>query len=346
MRILYLGESGCGSTSFHRANALKRLGHDVTVFDPYQYVNSKLFKKLSILFHYRTGYRFLQRDMCTWIKYVLEKKSDYDLIWVNNCELFGFKVVTELKKIGVPVVLYINDDPTGGRDGRRFDSLIKAIPLYSVCAVVRELNIDEFHDLGAPKTIRVWMSYDEVIHSPYEDPENIPNEFRSDVVFVGTWMRHEGRDKFLLNLIKRGVPISIWGDRWHKSLLWHDLKPFIRGEALSGRDYVAALQGAKVCLGMLSKGNRDLHTRRSVEIPYVGGVLCAERTAEHQILYNEGEEALFWSSEEECAAQCLRLLNDTDFRESLRLAGRKRVIANRLGNEDICRLILDKVVTN
>ena len=107
--------------------------------------------------------------------------------------------------------------------------------------------------------------------------------------------------------------------------------------------YVAAIRGAKVCLGLLSKGNRDLHTTRSMEIPYAGGVLCAERTTEHLALYREDEEAVFWTTAEECAEKCLGLLGDDQSRERIRLAGMARVRNNKVGNEDICRQILQAV---
>jgi len=103
---------------------------------------------------------------------------------------------------------------------------------------------------------------------------------------------------------------------------------------------VAAIQGAKLCLGLLSKENRDLHTQRSAEIPYAGGLFCAERTSEHRQLYTEGAEAVFWSDAEECIQACRRLLADEPLRERIRIAGMHRIRALGLGNESICRQIL------
>ena len=265
----------------------------------------------------------------------------FDMTWIDNGELLGAKSVRLLNGVGLPTVLFNHDDPTGGRDGRRFESLLKAIALYEFCAVVRQINVQEYCALGAKSVLRIWMSYDEVVHAPYSDNADIPEIFRSEVVFIGTWMRGEGRDQFVLDLLERGIPVSIWGQRWQKSPLWKQLKGCHRGGNLSGRDYVAAIQGAKVCLGMLSKGNRDLHTTRSMEIPYAGGVLCAERTSEHLELYREGVEAVFWSSVDECARQCQRLLADARWRESVRLAGMARIRASRHGHEDICRLLVE-----
>lgn len=345
MKILYIGDASPASTSRHRADALKRLGHEVIVADPYAALATHQQGRLLSAFHYRTGYRLLQGAARAWVAGLLRQHAGWpQLVWVNGGELFGLGAANKLRHFGAPMPLYNNDDPTGGRDGRRFDSLLAALPAYDLCAVVREPNIDEFRAQRARAVHRVWMSYDEVMHAPYQDISEIPQDFRSEVAFIGTWMRGENRDGFLLDLLKRGIPISIWGQRWEKSPLWAQLKACYRGGNLSGRDYVAAMQGAKVCLGMLSKGNRDLHTTRTMEIPYAGGVLCAERTSEHLKLYKEGIEAVFWRDVDECAKQCRRLLDDEPWRESVRRAGMERVRASRLGHEDICRTLIDAVM--
>lgn len=343
MNIIYIGDHNPNSTSAQRAQALVRLGHTVVKLNPYTYFSSILKNKWLSIFHYHTGYRFLQKKVAGWLKASLIEISEPELIWVNGGELFGPECLSVLKSIGCPVVLYNNDDPTGGRDGARFKSLIKALPYYDVCAVLRMENIAEYKAKGAKKIIRVNMSYDELIHKPFENIEQIPESLRSEVAFIGTWMKHEKRDEFLLKLVQKGVPISIWGSHWTKSPHFESLKPYYRGAAVYQRDYVAAIQGAKICLGFLSKGNRDLHTRRSVEIPFIGSVFCAERTSEHMTMYQENTEAVFWDDAEECAELCLKLLKDNALREQIRLAGMRRVRNLSVGNEDVGAKVIEVV---
>ncbi|TKK68209.1 glycosyltransferase family 1 protein [Ilyomonas limi] len=346
-RILYIGNSSGFTTSFQRFEALKRLGYTVCMQDPYKAMEVNLRRIISRHIHYRTGYRFLQKKIEEWIKEVVTaNQENYDLVWMNSGELIGKHVIKLLHATyKCPIILYNNDDPTGGRDGRRFSTLIKAVPFYDLCIVMRGVNKNEYEKLGAKKVLRATMSYDEVAHHPFEHTVEIPPKLRSEVAFIGTWMRHEKRDTFLLKLIEAGIPVSIWGDRWQKSPLWNRLAPHYRGHALGGRDYVGAIQGAKIVLGLLSKGNRDLHTTRSLEVPYAGGLLCAERTSEHLDMYNEGEEAVFWSDTEECIQVCKKLLADDNLRESIRIGGMRKVGALRVGNEDICRQVLQEVET-
>ncbi|SDD62320.1 Glycosyl transferases group 1 [Mucilaginibacter pineti] len=343
MEILYLGDNSKTSTSFHRASALSRLGHNVNIYSPKDCINENMKSMLGNLFHYRTGYRFLQKKIVKWLTDILSKTPKPDLIWVNSGELLGVDCLKKLKELGCPVVLYNNDDPTGGRDKGRFYSLLKAIPYYDLIAVMREINIAEYKALGAKKVMQVMMSYDEVLHKPFSNIDDIPPQFKSDVAFIGTWMRFEKRDEFILTLINKGINVSIWGGRWPKSKYWNQLKPHYKGGALGGKDYIAAIQGAKICLGLLSKGNRDLYTRRSLEIPFIGGLFCAERTSTHMDMYAEGEEAVFWSSAEECAEVCLNLLNNDNLREQIRKGGREKVLKLKGGNEDICKKIIDNI---
>ncbi len=340
MKILYLGTTSTSTTSRHRADALSRLGHVLLIADPYAVFIGQFHNRILSVIHFRTGYAFLQKTVCTWLNGIIKTADKIDLIWIDGGELFGAKALQLLRKPDVPVVLFNHDDPTGKRDGCRFASLQKALSLYSLVTAVRNETEQELKIICTGKVLRIWRTYDEVQHSAKSINRIIPNTYHSDVCFIGTWMRHENRDQFLVHLLERGLNIAIWGDRWQKSAYWPQLKNHWRGNALSGQDYVMAIQGAKVCLGLLSKGNRDLHTTRTMEIPYAGGLLCAERTAEHLKLYRENEEAVFWSDAHECAEKCLDLLAHPEKRELIRLAGMKRVLENKVGNEDICQQII------
>jgi len=342
MTILYLGDASPNSTANDRAQALRRCGHEVIQKDPMTCLRVRLASPLMGQLHYRTGFRFLVRQVQTWLEQtLLEMRCGIDLVWVNGGQYFSPKSVQLLKANGVPVVLYNNDDPTGGRDPGCWYQLLNALPSYDLCVSLRKSTTSEMRQRGAAGTLRVWMSYDEVKHLPLQ-PEEVDLSFQSSVAFIGTWMRHEGRHLFLKKLVQAGLNVRIWGDRWQKCGDSELIERCWVGKRASGRDYVQAVSGAKICLGLLSKGNRDLHTRRSAEIPFCGGLFCAERTEEHQAMYREGEEAIFWSSTEECIDQCNRLLADDRQREQIRLAGMKRVRELRLGNEDVCRQILER----
>ncbi|MEL7344781.1 MAG: glycosyltransferase, partial [Pseudomonadota bacterium] len=80
---------------------------------------------------------------------------------------------------------------------------------------------------------------------------------------------------------------------------------------------------------------------RMAEIPALGTAMVAPRTSAHQALYQEGIEALFYETVEDCAACCLGLLSDAEAREKLARAGHARVALNGMYNEPLLSGILD-----
>ena len=334
LSILYLG-SGSG-TSAHRVAALRRLGHRVFVVDP-----EALFTKNAVgYWMHHAGGVFLggvaRRRVLNAIG-----SGDFDLAFVNGGMLVDSALVEALKQRCRLVINYNNDDPFGQRDGGKWRLYLQALQAYDLVIVVRECNVREARAAGARDVLRVYMSADEVAHSPRTITKDDRDKWGSRVAFIGTWMPERG--PFLARIAELGVPLAIFGDRWHKATEWPLLRPYWKGPGLAENDYAKAVQSADVCLGLLSKGNRDLSTTRSFEIPYLGGVLCAERTREHLDLYRENVEAAFWSSPEECAEQCRRLMGDPQLRRSLSEAGRARCIANETMNEPTLQWLVHAV---
>ncbi len=207
---------------------------------------------------------------------------------------------------------------------------------------MRAENVTEAYTAGARKVLRVYMSADEVAHAPLPLTPEDNAQWASEVSFIGTWLPERG--PLLAKLLAHGVPLKVYGDRWRKAKEWPILNRAWAGPGLQGKDYVKGIQYAKVCLGLLSKGTRDLYTTRSVEIPYIGSVLCAERTFEHEAMYEEGKEAVFWSTTEECAEKIFWLLNNRGARLRIAKDGRERCIKNGMLNEVVMQVILGDVV--
>lgn len=337
MRILYLGSTGQNSNALRRANALRRLGHQVEVLDPGTQLPRN--RWLAAL-HFRTGYRFLLDRVFRHVREGIAGRR-FELVWVNGGQIVGPRLVRWLREEVAPVVNYNNDDPFGTRDGRSWDSFKRAVPEYDLLCVLRAVNVAEAQALGARRVLRVGASYDPVAHRRRDLTPEEEARWSSEVVFVGTWMPERG--PFFRRLMELGVPLSIFGNGWNKASEWTELRRVHRGPGALGPDYVAAIQCSRIALGLLSKGNRDLHTSRSVEIPFIGGLLCAERTSEHVEMFAEDREAVFWSTPEECAVNCRRLLEDESNRRRIAGAGRSRVFALKRSTDDVMQAILDAV---
>ena len=338
-KILFLGYNN--GTSLHRAQALWRLGHIVTIINPWDFLfKNKWLKRILSKYVLLIGPSWLEPYVC----FRLAKKISnctYDMLWNDQCELIGPLISKLIKKKTKLMVSYSNDDAFGVRDKKRFLLYRKSVKYYDLTVVCRTPNIEEAYSNGARNVHRIYLPADEIAHQRLLLSPKETEHWSTEVVFIGTWMPERG--PFLKRLLELGVPITIYGNRWERAPEWHILKKAWRGPGLIGEDYVKVIQSAKICLGLLSKGNRDLHTRRSVEIPYIGTVLCAERTEEHLEMYEEDVEAVFWDSPEECAEKCFLLLEDTKKRKKIAEAGHRRCLQNGYLNQNILAEITAKL---
>lgn len=334
LSILYLGP--VSGTSLHRRDAFIRLGHRVTTID----LRSLLPRSPWID---RIEWHASPTLLGAWVARRLERRLDaigerFDLAFVDSGSLLTRSAVHDLRRRCGRIVNFNHDDPFGDRDRIRFSAYRAAVPEYDLVIVVRAPNVDEASRLGARKVLLHPRVADEVAHLPRPMDAATRSHWATDVAFVGSWMPERG--PFFVDLLERGIPLSLFGPGWTKAPEWERLRPHHRAEYLDGDSYAYAVQCAKISLGMLSKGNRDLHTTRSMEIPSLGGLLCAERTDEHAAFYRDGDEAVFWRDSAECASLCTALLQDAPRRERIAASGRRRHLHNGHTSENLIRNML------
>jgi spore maturation protein CgeB len=334
MKILYLGTSN--GTSLHRINAMRRLGQDVTVTNPNDALPHNAFMtKL----HRETGGLLAEKRVTAFLQSTYPN-PDFDIVWVDGGRHVGPSLIQWFQSMGIPVVNYNFDDPYGKRDRFSWSLYLRAVAFYNAVVVVRPENIEEAKQRRAKQVIHVFRCADEVAHAP--SPE--PIAFRHDVLFVGTWMPE--RSPLMRELLSYSIPLTIVGNRWDRAPEWPHLRAVWKGPGTEkDNDYAMLIQSARICLGLLSRGNRDRHTTRSLEIPSLGSVFCAERTDEHEALYDDGKEAVFWSSAAECARLCKALFQDEARRAAIAHNGRERCLRNGHFNETFITRVLNEVTT-
>lgn len=339
MNILYLGVNT--GTAGHRLGAMLRLGHKVVTVNPYSLLPTspgvgpwrRHAGSLGLV-------EIIRRRVLRSLESAGHGAARFDLVWIDHGDLVSARLVDDLKKRASLVVCYNTDDPFGVRDRMLYREFLKALPHYDLMVVVREVNVQEAYRHGAKDVLRVFMSADEVAHHPRQLTAAEREEWKSEVVFVGTAFPERG--PFLAELLRLGVPLAIYGNGYQRLSEWPLLQPHWRpANAETVEGYANAIGAAKVCLGLLSVGNRDQHTTRSMEIPSLGGVLCAQRSPEHLALYEEDREAVFWGDAKECAAKCLALLADDSWRQEVGAAGQRRYLTSPWRNMQVVQSILE-----
>ena len=241
-----------------------------------------------------------------------------------GADLHDDEDVNDGEEGGCRLVLYNNDDPFGP-DARAviWRCFRKLIPVADACFCYRRINLDEYQRAGA-RAVHLLPSYFEpALHRPITLSDDDRQRFDTDVVFVGH-CEPDNRLDLMDRLLDSGVRVRIFGTHWEKHARgrrWERLLPI---ETLAGEDYVRAIAAARIALVFLSTRNRDDYTRRCFEIPAIGTLMLAPRTAELLSLYRQDEEAAFFGTADELVAQARRYLADSDLRRRVASAGHLR----------------------
>jgi spore maturation protein CgeB len=199
-------------------------------------------------------------------------------------------------------------------------------------------NADELPKLGAKRVLLQNKAFLPKVHKPCTDCSKVKTKY--DVLFIGS--AEIERFESMLFLAKNGIKVNIFGSAWdqefyrnnsHKNLTFHF-------KNLLNEDYANAISCSKISLCFLRKLNRDLQTSRSVEIPACGGFMLAERTVEQQDLFIEGEEADFFSTNNELLDKINLYLEDSNRRVSVAQRGRARCLQDGYSYQDRVKEII------
>ena len=332
--ILYIGSAE--GTSLARYEAIQRLGHTAFMLDPYECLPAN---NLIRRWCFKTGAAGFEHVIATRIAARIPAEP-FDLVVVDNGELVAPAALMAIAQRGKPIVNLNQDNPYSGRDGRRFRLFLKSLPYYRVLYAPRYSSVVAGVELGAQAAVQFWFAADDCLKDPASYPTALEMApFRAKVAFTGTWM--EDRGEFIEYLLSEGIDVMVNGPRWDRYKGYERIKSRVRLGHLDQKTFFAAIAAADISIGLLSKGNLDLHTTRSMEIPALRSLLVAERTEDHEVLYEDGREAFFWSDPAECARVLKALVADPVAVERARHAGRARAVANNHFNEPLMKFVIE-----
>ncbi len=342
IKILYVGELIKGSTSLHRFNALKEIGCSVfplnKIFNN-QPISDYFNRACNKLFNYSFDSIKINKKL-----YEFNIKYKPSVIWVDKGSYLFPSTLEKMKKNneGVVIIHYSPDDMLN--PNHMTSHYLKAITKYDLHVTTKSYNVNELKDIGAKDVLFVNNAYNPSIHKPTKLSKGELEFYSSDISFVGT-VENE-RAEIINKLLNDGFKVSVWGDNWQKSLDVNHANLKLRKGWFPDEEYVKIISGSKINLGFLRKENRDLQTTRSVEIPACKGFLLAERTNEHMKLFEENNEAVFFSDYDELTKKIIYYLkNDKD---RLRIAenGYRRCVESKYDNLSTERKILEYINAN
>jgi len=191
---------------------------------------------------------------------------------------------------------------------------ISSANLYDCIYTSKSNNIinNELEKLGFSNVKFFYQRYSKKYHNIPIEKER--SKLNNKVFFAG--FAEESRFNYMNYLAKNGIIVDVYGNGWdklsyklrkHRNLILH-LAPVV------GKDYANSIYESAINLCFLRVLNRDIHTSRSLEIPACGGFMLAERTIEHETLFQEGVDAEFFNSKEELLEKTLFYLKNKDMR--------------------------------
>ncbi|MBF0246081.1 MAG: glycosyltransferase [Planctomycetes bacterium] len=327
MEILFAGDLARGTRSLQRLEALRSLGHRVRAvqLDPIALYG----RSWSLL---RAGFSNLR------LLWALKSKGT-ELFWVEKGLLLHPDLLLDARRRhpGICLACYSEDDMFAAHN--RNSLYLRDLPLYDVVFTTKSYNAEpgELPSLGARKVVFIDKAFHATLHRPVEPGQEEKRRYGADVGFIGSFEAE--RAEAMLCLAESGVRVRIWGNGWGP---WRGRHPLLAVEnrPIYSGEYVLALCATKINLCFLRKINRDQQTDRSVEIPACGAFMLAERTEEHQRLFTEDREAVYFSDTLEMFAKVRYYLEHEAERERIAAAGRCRCLEGGYDHGSRLRVML------
>ena len=333
LNVLFVGQMVPGARTHQRAAAFQRLGCDVTIVETNRPGGSyEDAPGLSDRIRHRLR-RPADKGHANSSIRSLASAAEFDIAWFERAVEISASTLKMLKASlpEIKLVWYAEDDMMNPVHRSRY--VEECIPLYDLWVTTKSLNCRarELPSLGARKTLFVNNSYDPTLHVPGAAPQVEGDDWESDVSFVGTF--EKPRADSLLHLARNGLSVRVWGNGWGNMAKAHpNLK--IEDRPVYDADYARAVAGSKINLCFLRKGNRDLQTCRSIEIPAMGGFMIHERNPEIGALLAEGEDVVYFSSDAELLDAMRKWLPDEPGRRRIAHQGFETVTTGGFRHED------------
>ena len=338
MKILYASGLSPNDSSLYRLWALERLGHQVIPFNAYEYDSpNPLIRKIVFRLSAGPAVNHLNRDLLT-----IAEREKPDLLWTDKLLWMRPRTLDRLRAMDIPTISYMIDNPFGPRRDPGWRLYMKDIPHYDLHVVQRDRNIADYRSHGARDVIKIQTAYEPTIH--YPPPSGWSDKDRNrEVSFVGT--PYDNRADTLDKLSQTGeFQVAISGNQraWQRALPPEAFaRLYCEGE-LFQQQYREAIWRSKINLSFLTRSNQDEFVHKSFEIAACGGFLLAERSEGHLQRFREDEEAVFFSTFDECLHKIRLYLNDEPARARIAAAGQARAHRDGYHNDHQVNLILQR----
>lgn len=302
---------------------LRRLGHEVTVFDYRQAVIPEWwYTKV------RGGRRF-QRFLMQFRLLQVATQHPYDLIFVLKGEtIYPLTLARIRQRHKGLIVNWMGDEPT------HFPNIRNAFPYYDCIFLTDRGWVQAVWQMGY-RAEHLPYGCDPEVHRRVTLTEEEWQRFKSDICYVG---RRDEREEWLAQLPLNKHLFKIWGYGWKKTPL-AVLHSHIADGALNEEEMVKAFNAAKIVLNLqpyhhVTGANFKIH-----EIAGCGAFQLTDFKPEVAEMYEPGKEIVVFHSPEEIPERVERYLQDERERQRIADAAQKRAYADHTLKRRVRRML-------
>lgn len=343
MKILSIGKmSGVSNTCRLRTEALKDIADIVDVINSEEQPLTLWYKIAHHLFLW--GFPVCLPDIehinCKIIECV--KRNKYDIVWIDKGITVNASTLKQIKEIHPETVIVSYSPDNMALRHNQSQNYLNGIDLYDIHFTTKSYIVDLLEKMGAKRVTFVNQSYEDKFHYPRVVSEDDRIRLGADVGFVGAWEKE--RMDSILFISRNGIKVRVFGTKEWQQCKNDNPCLTIENCGLYDDDYAKSFRCFKISLCFLRKMNFDQQTSRTMEIPACGGFMLAERTHEHTGLFKEGEEAAFFSTNEELLEKCKYYLAHDEERERIAEAGLERCRKSGYSNVETLRKMIQKAL--
>ena len=251
------------------------------------------------------------------------RRSSPDVVITTGIAPVDRACLQDLSAQGIRLVNFLTDDPWNRAHYAPW--FLAALPLYDHVWSPREAIMDDLRRAGVRQVDYLPFAYNPAVHYPQAPATDAERErYDTDVLLVGG--ADADRVPLVAPLVRAGVRVALYGGYWHRhAATWRHAKGLLDAEGLR-----KATSGARVCLGLVRRANRDGHAMRTFEVPAMGGCLLVERTPDHERLFGaENEAVLYFTTTGDIVERVRWLLERPADRARLAAAARARITGGR-----------------
>jgi len=329
LSVLYVGSTDPNGTCAHRRAAMARLGLRVVPFDLDAETRGGGRRANLVRRRIQAGPAIDRANAAFLDRATAER---FDLVWCDKALALKPASVRAARRTGAVLAQYICDNPFGRMGEPGWRHVVAALPDYDAWFVPRESSLTAFAGHGARRVELMPFAFEPTVNHP-PPPGWSDADRTEDVTFIGS--PYDNRPAVMTALQREhGVTVSLYGPRWERRLGRKAAAALgVRGPVW-GDAYRETMWRSKICLSFVTHSNLDPYAHRSFEIAATRGLLLAERTAGHEALFREDEEAVFFDDAADLAAKIRRWLADPAARAAVAEAGWRRAMTAGYSNDE------------